>query len=168
MPLSLTDDQMQTVMMHAEPLQPADRDRYLHRVAALLRDVEIGDGTVGRACAQAQREIFRAPDLRPNAGVPHLLRVKVRCRAFTPIAPPMHRRCHDVSAWCVISGGAPPPPRTGRFAGRSSALASGTRNGTFCRAINPTAMPRACCLYSRRSRNDLPVCWACCASSQPC
>ncbi len=54
-----TDNQLSIITRHAEPLLPADRDKYLHRVASLLHDVEIGDGTVARACAQAQREFFK-------------------------------------------------------------------------------------------------------------
>jgi hypothetical protein len=43
------------------PLQ--DRSCFLHRVAALLRGRELGDGMASRAARQAQAELFRAPDL---------------------------------------------------------------------------------------------------------
>jgi hypothetical protein len=41
----------------------------LHRVAALLRGQELGDGAVSRAARQAQAELFRAPHINGNAGV---------------------------------------------------------------------------------------------------
>jgi|RhiMethySRZTD1v2_1073278.scaffolds.fasta_scaffold485836_1 hypothetical protein len=64
MPISLTDDQLDQIVACAEPLPPQDRDQYLRRVAALLRDCgEIGDGAVARAAREAQREVFRAPNL---------------------------------------------------------------------------------------------------------
>ena len=63
MPISLTDDQVDQIVRCAEPLPPQDRDQYLRRVAALLRDIEIGDGAVSRAAREAQREVFRAPNL---------------------------------------------------------------------------------------------------------
>ena len=44
MPIALTDDQLEIITRHAEPLPAADRDKYLHRVASLLHGVEIGDG----------------------------------------------------------------------------------------------------------------------------
>lgn len=60
-PLSLSDDQMIAIMHGAEPLPPETRDQYLHRVASLLHGVEIGDGVVARACAQAQSEFSKRP-----------------------------------------------------------------------------------------------------------
>jgi hypothetical protein len=68
MPIALSDNQLDIVMRHAEPLPAADRDCYLHRVKSLLHDQVIGNGAVARACAQAQRELFRAPDLHGIAG----------------------------------------------------------------------------------------------------
>lgn len=68
MPVSLSDSQLDQVVRCAEPLHPQDRDRYLRLVADLLRGCEIGDGTVARAAAQAQRELFQAPDVG-NVGV---------------------------------------------------------------------------------------------------
>ena len=70
MPISLTDDQLAQIVACAEPLPPPDRDRYLRRVADLLRDVEIGDGAVSRAARAAQAEVFRAPHLVGGAGTP--------------------------------------------------------------------------------------------------
>jgi hypothetical protein len=74
MPIALTDDQLEVIMRHAEPLQPGDRATYLRRVASLLHGVEIGDGAVARAARQAQSELFRAPDLYGGAGAPKQLR----------------------------------------------------------------------------------------------
>jgi len=57
--ISLTDDQMQMIQQAAEPLQRADRARFLKRTAELLRSVEIGDGSVGCACRIAQGELLK-------------------------------------------------------------------------------------------------------------
>jgi hypothetical protein len=53
MPIALTDRQLDMVMAAAQPLPPADRSAFLAEVAALLQGVEIGDGAVHRACADA-------------------------------------------------------------------------------------------------------------------
>jgi hypothetical protein len=57
--LKFTDSQMAIIRRLAEPLLYADRDRFLHRVAELLRGREVGDGVVYRAAERAQREISR-------------------------------------------------------------------------------------------------------------
>ena len=57
--LKFTDSQMAIIRRLAEPLLYADRERFLKRVAELLRGHEIGDGVVYRAAEQAQREISR-------------------------------------------------------------------------------------------------------------
>jgi hypothetical protein len=62
-PIPLTDDQLLAVMRCAEPLPPSDRDRFLHRVAELLRGRPIGDGTVAIAARQAQAEVFKPPQM---------------------------------------------------------------------------------------------------------
>jgi hypothetical protein len=66
-PISLTDDQLLAVITCAEVLPLEDRSRFLHRVAALLRDCVIGDGAVNRAARQAQAEVFRAPQFNGNS-----------------------------------------------------------------------------------------------------
>jgi hypothetical protein len=63
--------QLSIIMLHAEPLP---RDKYLHRVAALLHGQVVGDGAISRACAQAQRKLFKAPELNGGAGSPAPLR----------------------------------------------------------------------------------------------
>jgi hypothetical protein len=79
-PLSLTDNQMDTVLQGAQPLPPRDRDRYLQRVASLLHGRVLGDGAVFLAAKQAQREIFRAPSLNNGGGEPRPLRKLQRSR----------------------------------------------------------------------------------------
>jgi hypothetical protein len=68
-PLALSDNQMDAVLQGAQPLPPS-----------LLHGVEIGDGVVSRVCAQAQRELFRAPVLFGGAGEPKPLRKLQRSR----------------------------------------------------------------------------------------
>jgi hypothetical protein len=65
-PIQLTDHQLAVIQAAAEPLRPCDRGAFLEVVAALLREVEVGDGTVARACAAAQRKFFDAPELSPD------------------------------------------------------------------------------------------------------
>ena len=67
-PLALTDDQMTTVMRCAEPLSPSDRAIFLVDVAAALQGRELGDGVVGRVCAEVQARYLRAPDLSRASG----------------------------------------------------------------------------------------------------
>lgn len=67
--ISLSDDELQTLMTAARPLAPADRAEFLQTVAAELSRFEIiGPGTVGRVCASAQRRFFAAPSLRGASG----------------------------------------------------------------------------------------------------
>jgi hypothetical protein len=61
-PVSLSDQQLATVMEHARPLRhPEHRAKYLARVAELLRRHagNIGDGLVSRVARQAQKEFLR-------------------------------------------------------------------------------------------------------------
>jgi hypothetical protein len=60
-PISLTDEQLQTIMNCAEPLHPTDRGRFLEAVAARLRGCEIGDGAVSLACREIARMYFKPP-----------------------------------------------------------------------------------------------------------
>jgi hypothetical protein len=63
-PLALTDSQLDTVYRCAGPLAPAVRPAFLELVAqGLARAGEIGDGTVARVCAEAQRRFWVPPDL---------------------------------------------------------------------------------------------------------
>jgi hypothetical protein len=60
-PISLSDSQLQQVLAAAAVLHVADRDAFLRSVAERLRHQQVGDGAVGRAVREAQREYFRAP-----------------------------------------------------------------------------------------------------------
>jgi hypothetical protein len=66
-PLRLTDDQLATVLRAAEPLAIGDRGAFLQDVAAALQGQELGDGTVYRAIAQAQRQYYDPPILTPRS-----------------------------------------------------------------------------------------------------
>ncbi len=63
-PLGLTDSQMSALIDAASPLPRDLRGPFLCAVAAALRGVPIGDGSVHRIVREVQREFFRAPDLR--------------------------------------------------------------------------------------------------------
>ena len=66
-PLRLTDDQLAAVLQAAEPLAIGDRGAFLQDVAAALQGQELGDGTVYRAIAQAQRKYYDPPILTPGS-----------------------------------------------------------------------------------------------------
>ena len=66
-PLRLTDDQLAAVLQAAEPLAIGDRGAFLQDVAAALQGQELGDGTVYRAIAQAQRQYYDPPILTPGS-----------------------------------------------------------------------------------------------------
>ena len=64
MPLALTDEQLDTILLGAQPLAVRDRDDFLQEVAnALAGCSEIGPGTVAKACREAQRKFFDPPEL---------------------------------------------------------------------------------------------------------
>jgi hypothetical protein len=68
-PLALTDSQLDAVYRAAGPLAPAVRPAFLELVAQSLAGAgEIGDGTVARVCAEAQRRFWVPPDLSRAAG----------------------------------------------------------------------------------------------------
>jgi hypothetical protein len=60
-PLRLTDEQLAAVQRAAEPLYPNDRSDFLQTIADLLQGQELGDGSVYRAIAQAQKQFYDAP-----------------------------------------------------------------------------------------------------------
>jgi hypothetical protein len=67
-PLALTDSQLDTVYRAAGPLAPAVRPAFLELVAQCLAGAgEIGDGTVARVCAEAQRRFWEPPNLASGA-----------------------------------------------------------------------------------------------------
>jgi hypothetical protein len=71
MPTALSDDQLDIVLRHAQPLPPQDRDvvpASRRRAAARCRDRRRG---VSRAPRQAQADLFRAPNFFGGARVPN-------------------------------------------------------------------------------------------------
>jgi hypothetical protein len=63
-PIGLTDPQLDMVYAAAKPLDPDLRGPFLESVAqALTNEPMLGDGAVHRACREAQRLYWRAPDL---------------------------------------------------------------------------------------------------------
>jgi hypothetical protein len=64
LPLGLTDTQLDMVYVAAKPLDPDLRGQFLERVAqTLTREPMLGDGAVHRACREAQKVYWHAPDL---------------------------------------------------------------------------------------------------------
>jgi len=68
--IALSDSQLDTVMRAAQALHVSDRDPFLRAVAFALAGREIGDGTVGRVCAELQKRFWRPPEIdgRNNGG----------------------------------------------------------------------------------------------------
>jgi hypothetical protein len=61
-PISLSDEQLTSLMAAAQPLAPADRDPFLRAIAArFYGHSQIGDGELGRAIRDLQRDYFKAP-----------------------------------------------------------------------------------------------------------
>jgi len=71
-PIRLTDDQLSTVMRAAGALNVYDRDDFLRAVATELAGRELGDGIVGRVCAEAQKRFFRPPEIDGRGGNHHV------------------------------------------------------------------------------------------------
>ena len=67
MPLALTDEQLDTILLGAQPLAVRDRDDFLKEVVAALTKGDgggpIGDGDVHRAVHAAQKKFFDPPVL---------------------------------------------------------------------------------------------------------
>ena len=60
--ISLSDEQMNSVMRAAEPLQPRDRGAFLEAPArALRRQSELGGGAIYRAIREVRRKHFDPP-----------------------------------------------------------------------------------------------------------
>ena len=70
-PIALTDEQLAAVMRACGPLRPDARGAFLEAVAAALQGREIGDGSVGRAIAVAQRQFFDPPLETDERSQPH-------------------------------------------------------------------------------------------------
>jgi len=71
-PIRLTDSELSTVMRAAGALNLADRDSFLRAVATELAGREIGDGSVARVCAEAQKRFFRPPEIDGRGGNHHV------------------------------------------------------------------------------------------------
>jgi hypothetical protein len=68
MPLRLTDDQLDIILLAAQPLAPHQRDGFLQAVANELAGCqELGPGLVSRVCRQVQRAHFDPPELSHDA-----------------------------------------------------------------------------------------------------
>ena len=69
-PIAFSDEQLDAIMRAAQPLAPADRERFVEAVIATLQGREIGDGTGYLAIREAQRKFFAPPVLgqRPRPG----------------------------------------------------------------------------------------------------
>jgi hypothetical protein len=65
MPLALTDEQMDAILLAARPLRLHDRDPFLREVVDALKNGggPVGNGDVNRAVRAAQRRYFDPPDL---------------------------------------------------------------------------------------------------------
>jgi len=62
-PIRLSDSELDTVMRAAGTLNVYDRDNFLRAVAQTLAGRELGDGLVGRVCAELQKRFWRPPEL---------------------------------------------------------------------------------------------------------
>jgi hypothetical protein len=62
-PIKLTDSELTHIFEAARPIPVNRRDDFLQEVARLLRGcIEVGPGTVHRACVEAQSRFFDPPD----------------------------------------------------------------------------------------------------------
>jgi hypothetical protein len=62
-PLRLSDSELDAVMRAARPIEPGQRDAFLHAVAHALSGQEIGPGTVHRVVAELQRQFTLQPEI---------------------------------------------------------------------------------------------------------
>ena len=68
-PIRLSDAELDAVFAAARPLAVRDRDAFLAHVADQLSAcVEIGPGSVAKACREAQRLFFDPPQLGNSPG----------------------------------------------------------------------------------------------------
>jgi hypothetical protein len=66
----LSEAQLATIATAARPLHKRDRADFVDAVAARLRDVEIGDGVVGRIVRETQRAFLRPPKVEADDYAP--------------------------------------------------------------------------------------------------
>jgi hypothetical protein len=67
--ISVTDEELATLMHYAEPLLPIDRSAFLRDVADALRQhPHTGDGVIARVARETQHKYRRPPDLAHGCG----------------------------------------------------------------------------------------------------
>lgn len=64
-PIVYSDEQLDAIMRAAQPLAPADRQRFCEAVTVAMRGRELSDGAVYLAIREAQRQFFAPPVLDP-------------------------------------------------------------------------------------------------------
>jgi hypothetical protein len=72
--LSLSDDELQTIMNLAQPIAPALRDPFLRAVATALGKFPpdaLGPGLINRVARPLQKEFLHPPSLRETRFVIH-------------------------------------------------------------------------------------------------
>jgi hypothetical protein len=57
-PIAFSDEQLDAIMRAAQPLAPADQERFVEAVTTALQGRELRDGTVYLAIRKAQRQFF--------------------------------------------------------------------------------------------------------------
>jgi hypothetical protein len=65
-PIALTDAQLAKIQDLARLIPPWRRDEFLRELAARLRDVELGDGSVHRIAAACLKDVLARPRLAPG------------------------------------------------------------------------------------------------------
>jgi hypothetical protein len=70
--ISLSDDELRSVMQAAAPIDPRDRGAFLRDVASeLAKYSELGPGVVGRVVANLQRKYFDPPNFQNGGRIRH-------------------------------------------------------------------------------------------------
>jgi hypothetical protein len=67
-PIAFSDEQLDAIMRAAQPLAPADGQRFFDAVTAAMQGRELGDGAVYLAIREAQRQFFAPPPDSPRSG----------------------------------------------------------------------------------------------------
>ena len=69
-PIAFSDEQLDAIMRAAQPLAPADRERFVEAVTTALQGRELSDGAVYLAIRKAQRQFFVPPVPHPPTVIP--------------------------------------------------------------------------------------------------
>jgi hypothetical protein len=64
-PIAFSDEQLNAIMRAAQPLAPADQERFVEAVTAAMQGRKLGDGAVYLAIRKAQRQFFAPPVPNP-------------------------------------------------------------------------------------------------------